>query len=218
MFLLGDQWLLNAFVILIPLWLSLGVHEWAHAYSAKLLGDDTAALLGRATLNPLMHIDPIGSLILPLLGVPFGWAKPVPINPLRFRRDVGMRTGILLVAAAGPASNIVLAIAAALSLGIVARLEPALPGGTTSVLPLFEMVILLNVVLAFFNLVPIPPLDGSRIVDTFVPDRLRPAWDGLARCGPIALVAVIVGLPLLGINVLGWAQAWAQRTVELALP
>jgi Zn-dependent protease len=218
MFLFGDDWLLQAFLLLIPLWLSLSVHEWAHAWSAGVLGDDTATLLGRATLNPLAHIDPVGTLLLPLLGVPFGWAKPVPINPLRFRRDVGLRTGILLTAAAGPASNMVLAIGGAVLLAAVARLWPGLVSPEQGVLPLFQSWIMLNVALAFFNLLPIPPLDGSRVVDTLLPDEWRGAWDALSRFSGVALLAVLVGPALVGINLFAWPMEWAERTVQLALP
>jgi Zn-dependent protease len=218
MFLFGDDWLLQAFLLLIPLWLSLSVHEWAHAWSAGALGDDTATLLGRATLNPLAHIDPVGTLLLPLLGVPFGWAKPVPINPLRFRRDVGLRTGILLTAAAGPASNMVLAIGGAVLLAVVARWQPELVSGEQGVLPLFQSWIMLNVALAFFNLLPIPPLDGSRVVDTLLPDDWRGAWDALSRFSGVALLAALVGPALVGINLFAWPMEWAERTVQLALP
>src|SRR3712207_2268072 len=98
---IGSEWLADRVVWLVPVLLSLGVHEWAHAWSAWRLGDDTARLQGRLSLNPLVHMDPVGTLLLPLLGVPFGWAKPVPFEPLRFRRSVSLRTGTLLVAAAG---------------------------------------------------------------------------------------------------------------------
>jgi Zn-dependent protease len=94
--------LLARATLFIPLLLSLAVHEWAHAWTARQLGDDTAERAGRLTLNPLAHVDPIGTLLLPLLGIPFGWAKPVPIEPLRFRRDVRLRAGVALTAAAGP--------------------------------------------------------------------------------------------------------------------
>src|SRR5262252_9131058 len=113
-------------MILVPLLLSLTVHEWAHAYSAHRLGDDTAERQGRLTLNPIPHIDLVGTLLLPLLGVPFGWAKPVPVNPARFKRTVNMRTGMLITAAAGPFSNLVLAILAAVILGIIHRTAPHL--------------------------------------------------------------------------------------------
>src|SRR5689334_23219884 len=102
--------LLAGIKYLIPLILSLTVHEWAHAYSAFRLGDDTASRQGRLTLNPIPHIDPIGTILCPLLGIPFGWAKPVPVNPLRFNRGVSMRTGMMITAAAGPLSNLVLAV------------------------------------------------------------------------------------------------------------
>src|SRR5262245_7955094 len=94
-----SNWLLERVMLLVPLILSLSVHEWAHAYSAHRLGDDTARQEGRLTLNPVAHIDPIGTLLLPLLGIPFGWARPVPVNPIRFRRDVSMRTGMMITAA-----------------------------------------------------------------------------------------------------------------------
>src|SRR5262245_62591833 len=96
--------LLQRIVNFIPVLLSLTVHEWAHAWTAWKLGDDTAKLQGRVSLNPIDHIDPVGTLLLPLLGVPFGWAKPVPINPVRFRANVSMPMGVLLSVAAGPIS------------------------------------------------------------------------------------------------------------------
>src|SRR4051812_47199579 len=98
--------LLDRAVAFIPVLLSLTVHEWAHAWTAWRLGDDTAKMLGRVSLNPVDHIDPVGTLLLPLLGVPFGWAKPVPINPVRFHGNVSMAMGVLLTAAAGPISNL----------------------------------------------------------------------------------------------------------------
>src|SRR5687768_7374424 len=118
------NWLSTRVMILIPLLLSLTVHEWAHAYSAYRLGDDTAEREGRLTLNPIAHIDPLGTLLLPLLGIPFGWARPVPVNPTRFRRDVSMRSGMMLTAAAGPASNVVIAVLASIVYGLLLRLRP----------------------------------------------------------------------------------------------
>src|SRR5215470_8697034 len=107
-----DDLLIQRIASFIPILLSLTVHEWAHAWTAWKLGDDTAKLLGRVSLNPIDHIDPVGTLLLPLLGIPFGWAKPVPINPLRFRSTVSMPMGVLLSVAAGPISNLLLAAGA----------------------------------------------------------------------------------------------------------
>src|SRR5262249_30519600 len=125
------NWLLERIMYFVPLLLSLTVHEWAHAWSAWRLGDDTAAMQGRLTLNPPAHMDPIGTLILPLAGVPFGWAKPVPVNPLRFRRGISMRGGMMITAAAGPVSNLLIALGCAVALGIALRfgLIGVRPGG-----------------------------------------------------------------------------------------
>jgi Zn-dependent protease len=196
------EWLTARLVIFIPLLLSLSVHEWAHAWSAWMLGDDTARLQGRLSLNPIVHIDPIGTLLLPLIGFPFGWAKPVPFEPLRFRRRISMRLGALIVAAAGPISNVVLAI---LAFGGLAALYISQAEFTSSVRALHSLLstlVLLNVLLALFNLFPIPPLDGSRIVDGIVPDALRPAWSSFCQLGPLLLLAVIVLPTMAGASLL----------------
>ena len=187
---LSLQGILGRLLLYIPvLLLSLTVHEFAHAWSARRLGDDTAERLGRLTLNPLAHADPIGTFILPLLNVPFGWAKPVPVNPARFRRDVHMGTGMAITAAAGPASNLVLALACGLGLGLVLRMDPG--GLTAGLAQLLNRAIILNISLALFNLLPIPPLDGSRIVDGFMPIRLRPQWEAVSRVAPFVLLALV---------------------------
>ncbi len=179
--------------ILIPLVLSLTVHEYAHAWSAARLGDDTASRAGRLTLNPLAHIDLIGTVLLPLLGIPFGWARPVPINPARFRRSVRMSTGMMITASAGPLSNIVLAVLCTVGYGLLIRFAPeaALPGSGTRELLL--MMVQLNVALAVFNLIPVPPLDGSRIVEGLMPLRFRTAWDHFTRLAPFLLLGVFIG-------------------------
>jgi Zn-dependent protease len=181
-------------MILIPLLLSLTVHEWAHAWSAFRLGDDTASMQGRLTLNPIAHIDPFGTLILPLLGIPFGWAKPVPVNPARFRRDVKMSTGMIITAAAGPLANVVLAVLSAVALGLVARFSPdtLMTGGTVSLKVLMISLISINVTLALFNLIPIPPLDGSRVVDGLIPYSWRPQWEAIVRLSPVLLIVVFL--------------------------
>ena len=198
-----EEFLISRMMLLIPLLLSLTVHEWAHAWSAWLLGDDTAKLQGRLTLNPLAHIDPVGTLLLPLLGVPFGWAKPVPLNPLRFRRTVSMRMGILLTAAAGPLANVCLGTVSIVTLALMIRFRPELTMDDPIASLIWRMVFL-NVILATFNMLPIPPLDGSRVVDSLMPNSLRPLWEAFARLGPIALIAVIM-LPFLsGISLFEW--------------
>ena len=181
----------------IPVLLSLTVHEWAHAWTAWKLGDDTAKHMGRLTLNPLAHMDPIGTFLLPLMGIPFGWAKPVPVNPLRFKPGVTIRGGMLLVAVAGPISNVCIALASWLALFIVVRTvpvgdDPELAG----VIQFLVILVCINIGLATFNMIPIPPLDGSKIVDALVPDSARPVWNQFSALGPILLIALIL-LPLL---------------------
>lgn len=179
-------------MMLIPMVLSLSVHEWAHAWSAYRLGDDTAALQGRLTLNPASHIDPFGTILLPLMGIPFGWAKPVPVNPARFRRDVHMGTGMALTAAAGPLSNVALAIGCAVVYGALFRFAPELVQAERGLQVFLGYGIALNVSLALFNLLPIPPLDGSRIAERFIPQGLRSMWDSLQRFGPLLLLVFFV--------------------------
>ncbi len=153
--------------------LSLSFHEFAHAWSAWRLGDDTASREGRLTLNPLAHIDLLGTIILPLLGVPFGWAEPVPVNPARFRRDVTMSRGMAITASAGPLSNVLLATVAAVLLGLGLRLAPELVDRGTPGRFFLMAMLQMNVGLALFNLLPVPPLDGSRVVAWLLPYRLQ---------------------------------------------
>ncbi len=186
-----QNWLAERLMILVPLWFSLSVHEWAHARMAFQLGDDTAALLGRMTLNPLAHIDPIGTLLLPLLGVPFGWAVPVPVQPHRFYPRVNMRYGMMLTALAGPVSNLCLAGFSIAVYAVLIRFFPDVVAPGQPAGHLLQMLIMLNVILAVFNLLPVPPLDGSRIADWLMPRALRPAWERLVRLGPLGLVALL---------------------------
>jgi Zn-dependent protease len=199
--------LLGTIVLYIPVQLSLSVHEWAHARTAFALGDDTAAREGRLTLNPIVHMDLLGTLI-PLMGIPFGWAKPVPVNPARFRRGISMRNGMMLTSAAGPLSNVALAILCVLLLAILTRALPEAFDGRSGVQSLLERAVTVNLSLATFNLLPIYPLDGSRIVDGFVPYEWRAGWERLCRLSPILLMLVIFVLPELGLDVFAWVQ-WA---------
>jgi Zn-dependent protease len=200
--------LMDRLVHLIPMILSLSVHEWAHAWSARRLGDDTATRMGRMTLNPIAHIDPIGTLLLPMLGVPFGWARPVPIDPTRFRRDISMSKGMAITASAGPISNLLLTL---LMFGLLAAQLRFLPelGFPPDVLPRAQAVgqlfqpdvnpvqgfltfaMVMNLALAIFNLVPVYPLDGSRIAAWLVPDRMRGAWHAWERMAPFLLLGLI---------------------------
>ena len=197
------DFLIDRLVIYIPLLMSLTVHEWAHAWSAWKLGDDTAKMLGRVSLNPIDHIDPVGTVLLPLMGVPFGWAKPVPINPTRFRNNVSMSWGTLLTAAAGPISNFVLAAIGTVLLWVLMvfgdsgamLISHKLNAALTNFLQLF---VVLNVLLGLFNLIPIPPLDGSRIVDGLLPRKMKPLWNQFTALGPILLVALILIPALMG--------------------
>ncbi len=176
--------LIKVAYFLVALYLSISVHEAAHAWMANRCGDDTARLMGRMTLNPIVHIDPIGTVLMPLLmvitpllmpggglGIPlFGWAKPVPVNPLRFR---DMRKGEVLVSLAGPVSNFILAAGALAACWIVIAALGAASSGMVGrigemVLLFLTSLMMLNLVLGLFNLIPIPPLDGSHILGVFL--------------------------------------------------
>ncbi|WP_395812874.1 site-2 protease family protein [Archangium minus] len=186
-----SQLLLERAMMLIPLVLSLSVHEFAHAWSARLLGDDTAERMGRLTLNPLAHIHPIGTLLLPLLGIPFGWARPVPVDATRFRRDIPMRTGWMITAAAGPLSNLFLAAVSALAFGLTMRWAPDFLLANPGLRSLLGIMVVINVVLALFNLLPVPPLDGSRVVEGLLPQRLLGAWQRVLALGPVLLIGIL---------------------------
>ncbi|BAF59418.1 MAG: site-2 protease family protein [Pelotomaculum sp.] len=153
---------LHSIALMLPaVILGLTFHELAHGWTADRLGDHTARHMGRLTINPLAHIDPVGLILLFLAG--FGWARPVPVNPYNLKGDIGR--GMLLVSLAGPAANMLLAVLSAVVLGAFHDLQ----------LPYFEQIMFymvhINVVLCFFNLIPVPPLDGSKILAGILPGR-----------------------------------------------
>lgn len=189
-------------VWVLPVLLAITLHEAAHGFVAWRLGDDTAFNRGRVSFNPLRHIDTFGTVLLPalliLLRAPFvfGWAKPVPVN---FRRLRHPRRDMILVAAAGPGANLVLATVAALLLNLV-PLFPEVAGQWLS--DNFVNAILINLVLAVFNLFPLPPLDGGRIAVGLLPSALARPLARLERFGLLIIVGLIFLLPMLG-NQLG---------------
>jgi Zn-dependent protease len=181
------------FVLLV---ISLTVHEAAHAWSANRLGDPTARLLGRLSLNPVVHIDPIGTLLLPLVGMMstgsfIGWAKPVPVNLANLRGNWKQKH--MLIAAAGPASNLLLAIIGAVALQVVTAGSP-FETSAYGVRVLFFFVNL-NVLLAVFNLVPVPPLDGGNVLAALLPRHLAEPFEQLRPWGFL----IVIGLAASGI-------------------
>jgi len=176
------------------------VHEYAHAYAAVQLGDPTPRWLGRLTLNPLAHLDPLGTLLLLLVG--FGWAKPVPVNPARFQDP---RRGMLLVAVAGPLANVCLmaVLGSAYRLGLVPE-----SGWVAS---LWLRMLYVNAVLAVFNLLPIPPLDGSRVVEALLRGEAERTYSRLQPYGSLVLL-VLLATGWLGPVLRGpvlWLVRWA---------
>lgn len=175
------------FQVLILLF-SVILHEVAHGYAALSLGDPTARAAGRLTLNPIKHMDPWGTVILPLflilIRAPFlvGWAKPVPVNPFLLR---DRKRGMMLVGAAGPLANISLILLSALVLR-------AMPFSAPPILfDLFKYCCAINIILALFNLLPVPPLDGSKVVAGILPPKIRDAYVGLERYGILIIIALL---------------------------
>ena len=178
--------ILIGFAIVI---VALTIHEAAHAWTADRLGDPTARLLGRVSLNPLVHIDPIGTILLPLLaifsGLPIlGWAKPVPVNVSRLRHH---RRDFMIVAAAGPISNLLQAFLIA---GVFRTLYD--PSASDLLPAILKDAVTTNLVLAFFNLIPIPPLDGGNVLAGLVPESAARVIDHVRQFGFIALYALML--------------------------
>ena len=179
-------------LFLLILFFSVIVHEVAHGYAALKLGDETALYSGRLTLNPVPHIDLFGTIILPVLLIlthsPFliGWAKPVPVNPLNF---VNPRQDFAKVGAAGPLSNIVLAVLAAMLISMLKML--GMLASLSLVVSLLKYAVFINILLAVFNLIPIPPLDGSRILAAVLPYDKAYKYERMMRMGPFLTLIVL---------------------------
>ena len=186
----------DIFISFIVLLFSLTVHEMAHAWTADRLGDPTARLLGRISLNPIVHADPLGTIVLPLVALftnapLIGWAKPVPVT-LRYLRHP--RRDYILVAAAGPASNLVLAVFAAVLLAIL-PISPHTLGESNVSVPLASILsrlMALNVLLAVFNMIPIPPLDGGNVLGGLLPLNLAVLFNKVRPYGFVLLYALVL--------------------------
>lgn len=174
-------------IVFLVLLVSLTVHEAAHAWSADRLGDPTARLLGRVSLNPAVHVDPIGTLLFPLIALMtnlpiLGWAKPVPVNMVNLRSN--WKQKYMVIAAAGPASNLVLAVGAALVLRLTpASLFTAGDGVAAQSLSVLDLAVRINVMLAIFNMVPVPPLDGGNVLAGLLRGQAADAFERLRPYG-----------------------------------
>ncbi len=222
-------WLFEISAAIVAAVLAITLHEAAHGYAALAEGDPTAREQGRLSLNPLRHVDPVGTLLLPgflvisqllVIGrveMLFGWAKPVPVDVFRMGDP---RWGMVRVAAAGPAVNFVLAILAALAVHPLQWLAPSLPPDIAEwLLRLLVLLIFANLVLGLFNLLPILPLDGGRILAGFLPAPLARAYARTERFGLLLVIFLLVILPQLpgDLDPIGWALrrvvSWAYQAV-----
>jgi len=181
-----------AFLVLI---LSLTVHEAAHALTADRLGDPTARLLGRVSLNPAVHVDPIGTIVFPLIamftGVPLiGWAKPVPVNPSRLGRH--WKRKFMMIAAAGPASNVLMAVAASLVLHVVPVSGRFSEAALAPLAVFLYRMVGLNILLAIFNMIPVPPLDGGNVLAGLLRGPAADAYDRMRPYGFLILYALML--------------------------
>ncbi len=191
------KWVLISVIVLVA---SVAIHEFGHAMMANLLGDDTPRRQGRVTLNPLAHADPIGTLLLPLigglyvsgggLGGGFGWGKPVQWQPSRIHRKWRMATAQILVAMAGPAMNVLLGVIVGCVHSLLINQHVIASDGNLSRILYFT--VLTNFILFFFNLVPVPPLDGGHVAEGLMPYKHRSKYEEYARFGPFIVMALVL--------------------------
>lgn len=191
------QILISLFVVLF----AITIHESSHGWAAYKMGDPTAYAMGRITLNPIAHIDPIGTILLPLILVimgapPFGWAKPVPVNPMNLKDP---RRDNLIISAAGPLSNFSVAFLAFLGIRILKILSPSLfhpyggfSGLASGIFLILYYTVLINIILAVFNLIPIPPLDGSGVLMGLISDEAAAKYEQIRPFGFIILIVLIM--------------------------
>lgn len=199
---------------IITLLIAFTIHEFAHAYTANAFGDDTPRAHGRLTLNPAAHLDLIGTLMLLFAG--FGWAKPVPVNPNTLRRR--SPAALMLVSAAGPLSNLILAFLAAIPLRF--SLVPYLtswPGFLPTPIQFLFDFLSINILLMLFNLIPLSPLDGEKVLEYFLPPSGVRFLDQIRPYGPMILMALIFVLPMIGIDLFGIILFPLLRTIQSLL-
>lgn len=209
---------LSQLVIWIPVFfLALAFHEASHAWMADRLGDPTARREGRVTLNPLPHLDPIGTILMPLLmivtggGFLIGWAKPVPVNPYNLHYP---KRDYMLVSLAGPAANVLTAVTFAILFHLLVLILPGLPQALSEPLLLFLVIgVRLNLLLAFFNLIPVPPLDGSGILQGLLPERYEMMFQQIRPYG----FFILIFLFMMGALNVVWAVVAALSGLLLGL-
>ena len=191
------KWVLISVIVLVA---SVAIHEFGHAMMANLLGDDTPRRQGRVTLNPIAHADPIGTLLLPLIGGlyvagggmagGFGWGKPVQWQPSRISRKWKMATAQILVAVAGPSMNVLLAVVVGTIHSVLLKQHVLTPDSLLNKVLYFT--VLTNFILFFFNLVPVPPLDGGHVAEGLMPYKHRSKYEEYARFGPFLVMALVL--------------------------